>query len=304
MLQIRKFPLGDKKTLRELLHSLFEQMLFACESRKIDVIYDSYLESSVKECQRVSIAQYITRVEDAVLTVDTNISSETGRFWTTNKNRYYLEIKLLIWLQKHGVKIILSGYVDNGNGAYSCGKAPDGNTEPCKGLKSYTDETDERIINDIAKAAKDGYQRALILANVTHVLVLLLHYMDGFEKCGIKKVWVKCRMRISQRFIPVHSLYHKLEKSVINSQVKLHVLTSSDVTTKVGTKSATINASQEMNLWKFCSFESEEYVFRKVELYLVKVLRGKSTSSTLDELWYITVLLLNFQLIIFLRYSK
>ena len=156
-------------------------------------------------------------MEDAVLTVDTNISSETGRFWTTNKNRYYLEIKLLIWLQKHGVKIILSGYVDNGNGAYSCGKAPDGNTEPCKGLKSYTDETDERIINYIAKAAKDGYQRALILANVTHVLVLLLHYMDGFEKCGIKKVWVKCRMRISQRFIPVHSLYHKLEKNVINS---------------------------------------------------------------------------------------
>lgn len=81
-------------------------------------------------------------------------------------------------------------------------------------------------------------------------------------------------------------------------------MTSSDVTTKVGTKSATINASQEMNLWKFCSFESEEYVFRKAELYLVKVLRGKSTSSTLDELWYITVLLLNFQLIIFLRYSK
>ena len=55
-------------------------------------------------------------------------------------------------------------------------------------------------------------------------------------------------MGISQRFIPIHSLYHKLEKSVINSLLMLHILTGCDLTSKVGTKLAAIKASQEVNL--------------------------------------------------------
>ena len=65
-------------------------------------------------------------------------------------------------------------------------------------------------------------------------------------------------MGISQRFIPIHSLYHKLEKSVINSLLMLHILTGCDLTSKVGTKLAAIKASQEVNLWQFCSFVSQE----------------------------------------------
>ena len=80
-------------------------------------------------------------------------------------------------------------------------------------------------------------------------------------------------------------MYHKLEKNVINSLLKLHILTGCDVTSKVGTKSAAIKASQEVNLWKFCSFVSEEYGFKDAELYLVNVLHGKSTYSTFNELW-------------------
>ena len=116
-----------------------------------------------------------------------------------------------------------------------------------------------------------GYQRALVLANDTDVFVLLLHYMDEFENCGIKEVWMKYGTGISQRFIRTHSLYYKLEKSVINSLLKLHIFTGCDVTSKVRTKSAAIKASQVVNLWKFCSFESEEYGFKDAERYLVKV---------------------------------
>ena len=36
--------------------------------------------------------------------------------------------------------------------------------------------------------------------------------MDEFENCGTKEVWMKYGMEISQRFIPIHSLYHKLKK--------------------------------------------------------------------------------------------
>ena len=72
--------------------------------------------------------------------------------------------------------------------------------------------------------------------------------MDEFENCGIKEVWVKYEIGISRKFMPIHSLYHKLEKSVINSLLKLHILTGCDVTNKVSTNSAAIKATQEVNL--------------------------------------------------------
>ena len=46
--QVRKVPLVDKNTFRDALDSSFEQTRFACKSHQIDVICDSYLESSIK----------------------------------------------------------------------------------------------------------------------------------------------------------------------------------------------------------------------------------------------------------------
>ena len=75
--------------------------------------------------------------------------------------------------------------------AYPFVKVRDGNTEPCEGLKSYIKEADERIVPHIDQAAKSGYQRALVLANDTEIFLLLLHYMDEFENCGVKEVWME-----------------------------------------------------------------------------------------------------------------
>ena len=70
-------------------------------------------------------------------------------------------------------------------------------------------------------------------------------------------------MGISERFIPVHPLYHKLEKSVINSLLKLHILTGCDITSKVGTKLAAIIASQEVNLWKNIVSKMQNFILLK-----------------------------------------
>ena len=41
--QVRKVPLGDKKTFRDTLHSLVEEIRVTCKSHQIDFLYDSYL---------------------------------------------------------------------------------------------------------------------------------------------------------------------------------------------------------------------------------------------------------------------
>ena len=73
MLQIREVPLGDKNIFRDTLDSLFEQIQFACKSHQFDVIYDSYLESPIKGCERVRRAKSIAPVEYTLLMAATNI---------------------------------------------------------------------------------------------------------------------------------------------------------------------------------------------------------------------------------------
>ena len=73
MLQVREVPLGDKNIFRDTLDSLFEQIQSACKSHQFDVIYDSYLESPIKGCERVRRAKSIAPVEYTLLMAATNI---------------------------------------------------------------------------------------------------------------------------------------------------------------------------------------------------------------------------------------
>ena len=41
--QVRKVQLCDKKTFRDTLRSLVEEIRFTCKSHQIDFLYDSYL---------------------------------------------------------------------------------------------------------------------------------------------------------------------------------------------------------------------------------------------------------------------
>ena len=120
MSHVRKVPLGDKKTFRDVLDFLFEQIWFACKSHQIDVIYNSYLEFSIKECEIVRGAKSITPVEYALLAADANIPVEIDLFWASNKNKELLEVlsrNYFVGLaSKQGVKTVLSRYVDDGYG--------------------------------------------------------------------------------------------------------------------------------------------------------------------------------------------
>ena len=169
---------------------LLEQIRFACKFHQIVVIYDNYLEWPIKECERVRRAKSITPVEYPLLAEDDNIPVEMDLFWASTKNKELFEVlsrNYFVGLaSKEGAKIVSSGYVDDGYGTYPCVNFQNENTERCEGLKSYTEEADESIIPHIAQAAKDECQRALFITNDTDVFVLLLHYMDEFENCGVK----------------------------------------------------------------------------------------------------------------------
>ena len=92
MLQVRKISLRDKKTFRDVLNSLLQQIQFSCKSHLSDVIYDSYLESSAKKCERVKRAKSRIPLQFVLLTADTNIPVEMDQFKASNKNKELLQV--------------------------------------------------------------------------------------------------------------------------------------------------------------------------------------------------------------------
>ena len=61
------------------------------------------------------------------------------RFWARNKNKELIKVSsrncFVGLASKQGITVALSGYVDDGYGAYPCVKVQERNTEPCEGLK-------------------------------------------------------------------------------------------------------------------------------------------------------------------------
>ena len=216
------------------------------------------------------------------------IPGQVDSFWACSKNKDRLEILSRDYFIQvsttMNVTIVLSGYVDDASGEQNCIQSFKGIYSQRPELDLPIEEADGRIIPHLAKAVEDGHQRAVVLANDADVFILLIHYMNEFMSRGLKELWIKYGTGKSERFIPIHILFTKLDSSISSSLLKMNVLTGSDVTSKVGTKSSALKVIQDIHLWKFGDKESQDEGFKDAEHYVVKDMQTKSGCSTFNEL--------------------
>ena len=152
-------------------------------------------------------------------------------------------------------------------------------------LKSSIEEADSRIIPHVNWSVTTmGYKKFVILSNDTDVLVLLLHYFKRFKENGIKKVWIRISSGATRRHIPIHHLYSRMPKPLINVLLAAHIGTGCDTLSRIGTKLAALNAIPEMYLDGFGQGQLTEEQVKKCEEYLVKVLKSNSDCTTFDAL--------------------
>ena len=117
MSQIRKLPLKKIKTFDDLFTNCIEYTTSICKAERYDYVYDSYLESSLKEGERIHRRKDCKPLEFNSFTMLALLPHQIQRFWVSYKNKELLQILSREYItnlaNKDGPYIVLSGYITN-----------------------------------------------------------------------------------------------------------------------------------------------------------------------------------------------
>ena len=288
---IRRYPTSKLKTFNDLFNIATYSILHAPCVEEIDIVYDSYLEDSIKECERIRRRSSFEPLEFVNLKITTPIPVQMDRFWACGKNKEAIQeisrdfFKSFSSKSQH--RIVLSGYVTDSEGVKPCIELCQGSLQIYPNLDSMTAEADSRIIPHVEKAVMKGVKRVIVHSNDTDVLVYLLYYIHYFINLGVEELWIKYGTGDKSRHIPVHKLGCVLGTQLCKVILKSHVLTGSDVTSKLGTKAAALNSEPEKYLESFGEMNKRSLEsLEKAEKYLVRVLQKNSKFTNFNELRY------------------
>ena len=214
-----------------IVNSQLSKMLSSYPNTLFHIVFDSYVSKSLKGSERERRAG--DTLELAKIDAKTKVPTQMEKFWGSSSNKvklqsFFAETALKI-ARENNINIVLSGTV------------VDDNVQPCRAyiinheehvdielLKSSIEEADNRIIPHVNWSVTTmGYKNFVILSNDTDVLVLLLHYFKRFKENGIKKVWIRIGSGATRRHIPIHHLYSRMPKPLINVLLAAHIGTGS-----------------------------------------------------------------------------
>ena len=84
---IRRYPTSKLKTFNDLFNIATYSILHAPCVEEIDIVYDSYLEDSIKECERIRRRSSFEPLEFVNLKITTPIPVQMDRFWACGKKK-------------------------------------------------------------------------------------------------------------------------------------------------------------------------------------------------------------------------
>ena len=91
MANLRKFKGKNLKNFHDLINAFFRHLVFiAKDSSRIDLVFDSYLEKSVKDSERLR-REKISAIELEDISKETPLPREMDRFWPSKVNKTKLE---------------------------------------------------------------------------------------------------------------------------------------------------------------------------------------------------------------------
>ena len=82
---IRRYPTSKLKTFNGLFKIATYTILHAPCIEEIDIVYDNYVEDSIKECERIRRRSSIEPLEFVNVKTKTPIPVQMDRFWVCGK---------------------------------------------------------------------------------------------------------------------------------------------------------------------------------------------------------------------------
>ena len=238
---IRKVPLNKFSGIGDALKCMWIMVIKVAGANQIDVVFDSYIENSIKESTRASRSNDVEPTECVNLLLELPSPVEPKRFWASSKNKEELQILSREFFKQKAeemkLTLVLSGYVTDAGGIQDCVMFKAGRMVTKEKLKSSIEEADSRLIQDLIEAAKCEIQGVVVISNDTDAVVYCLTYENRCRFYRCKEIWVRFGVGEETRDIPIHVLANKLGDH-LSPSIILKTLPGCDVTSKIGTKSS------------------------------------------------------------------
>ncbi|MES9880567.1 MAG: hypothetical protein ABW185_06755 [Sedimenticola sp.] len=260
-------------------------------SEALHIIFDSYIDESVKEGERIRRAGNVGSVELSVLDESTPIPQQMEKFWVSSDNKIQLMqlVRTVVAARPLYVPIVLSGMVLDQEQvpALLCSTETE-SPVVIPELAGWIEEADDRLIPHAIWAVNNGCQRLVVISNDTDTVARMLRFIHMLPRDGLKELYVEFGTGEKRRLIPLHRMAERMGEPLCRVIVKAHVLSGDDVTSRIGTKLAAMHCSPIEYLEAFAERdELQEKEISHVEEYLVRVwagARSKPTAKTFDQL--------------------
>ena len=274
---------------RILAEKLFNIINTQAPSQMIHIVFDSYVEKSLKDSTRQSRSHSV--MEISKVDSDTPLPKQMEKFWSSSKNKEsfqnFIRSYFSLLAKQNNQETILSGVQINNQQvpAIQISSQSHENTFIAS-LASNIEEADQRLIQHIYWAAGQGKSTFLVVSNDTDVLVLLIHYFKKFKSAGVSKIWQKLGTGHKKRCIPIHHLYYRIPKPLKDVLLPCYIGRGCDYLSKVGMKLGSLRALPEKFLSGFGTKNLDEVQIKLAEEFLVNVIKNNARERTFDELRY------------------
>eukprot|EP00058_Branchiostoma_floridae_P009808 XP_002595296.1 hypothetical protein BRAFLDRAFT_128105 [Branchiostoma floridae] len=280
---------GDLATLhyRMLTSNLGQQ----CQ--RVDVVFDQYNKTSIKDGERQRRDQQST-LEVKIQGHTTPTPKQWKKYVANPKNKENLSEYLtqsfcelgMSHLQP-GQKIVVGGGLEDGQRAIM---VTNNHTEDLKCLYSDHEEADTRILLHVQDAAREC-RRIVVNSPDTDVAVLCTSFCS---ELGCDELWFRTGVKDKARYIPVHSLSQSLGPQLCQALPAFHAITGCDSTGSfhgIGKKKALSvlrqNPEHQSNLAVFGQEPKlGEECFRSSENFVCDLYESGKAPCTTDELRY------------------
>ena len=225
------------KTFGELVDVVTKMILSNLKGNcfRVDVVFDQYNAKSIKSGTRIKRHGCHRPVRRLVQDRNLKLPDNWQNFLAMNDNKRDLVDLLSKELSKvhldSGHELIVSG------GFLECKRVVSTDlNHDVTALSSTHEEGDTRVILHAIEASKNGYERIVVIARDTDILILLLAYNDSISA---KEIWMKCGTKQKPRFTAIHAI--TLPENIRKNMLQFHALTGCDSTsqfTGIGKRSA------------------------------------------------------------------
>ena len=199
-------------------------------STRVDVVFDHYQASSIKEGTRVRRRGSRLPIRRVISSDATPLPHQWNAFIDMVENKadlcQFLSRKICTLADRlpDNKVLVTGGGFENSREVWSSSDMD------LSALQGTHEEADTRILLHAKHACLQGYQRLIVCATDTDVLILLLHFRSRLQ--SMQEIWMRAGTRSKRKIYPIHNIATALGESVCTHLPAFHSITGTDTTSK------------------------------------------------------------------------